>query len=498
MNNQYFAYIRVSTVRQGQKGVSLQEQKDAIDRYATRESLVISEWFEEQETAAKRGRTKFNIMLDRLRAGEAIGVLIHKIDRGARNLGDWANLGELLDAGIEVKFVTESLDLASRGGRLSADIQAVVAADYVRNLREETRKGVYGRLKQGLYPLSSPVGYLDNGGGKLKTIDPERAPFVRDAFKLYSTGGYTLDTLSQELRSRGFRSRGGRPLLANRISELLNNPFYTGIMRIRTTGEVFPGRHEPLIEQTLFDRVQDILHGRVNVCSEQHAFKFKRLLQCATCMRTLTGERQRGHVYYRCHSKTCRGVSIREEAVDDTIRERLLPLQLSKEDAAIIEPHLPTSDAAWHEETQTVLSQLRAQVTRGEAHLERLTDALIERLIDRETYDARRNRLLSEVNHARQECEKFEHRRIELKERIHAFIELWQRVHAAYVEASDAERRNLLLTVSSNRLVYGKTLAIELQEPFVMIEKSLDQTSCCPSWNDLRTLIANIVQTVEQ
>jgi site-specific DNA recombinase len=70
--------------------------------------------------------------------------------RSARNLKDWADLGELIDSDLEVHFANESLDLHSRGGRLSADIQAVVAADYIRNLREERIKGFYGRLKQGL------------------------------------------------------------------------------------------------------------------------------------------------------------------------------------------------------------------------------------------------------------------------------------------------------------------------------------------------------------
>src|SRR5256885_12129691 len=100
-------------------------------------------------------------MLKLLQASKADGVIIHKIDRGARNLRDWADLGELIDSGIEVHFANESLDLHTRGGRLSADIQAVVASDYIRNLREETRKGFYGRLKQGLYPLPAPPRYLD-------------------------------------------------------------------------------------------------------------------------------------------------------------------------------------------------------------------------------------------------------------------------------------------------------------------------------------------------
>ena len=184
---QYFGYVRVSTVKQGEKGVSLQEQKDAIARYAQRYSLEISQWFEEWETAAKRGRPLFTQMIRLLRQKKAQGVIIHKIDRSARNLKDWADLGEMIDAGIEVHFANESLDLHTRGGRLSADIQAVVAADYIRNLREETKKGFYGRLKQGFYPLGAPIGYLDQGKAKPKVPDPERAPLVRQAFELYAT-----------------------------------------------------------------------------------------------------------------------------------------------------------------------------------------------------------------------------------------------------------------------------------------------------------------------
>jgi len=162
----YIGYIRVSTVRQGTSGVSLIEQRDAILRYAERNQFTITIWLEEMETAAKQGRPVFNQALKLLRGGKAKGIILHKLDRGARNLRDWAAIGELSDQGVEIHFVNESLDLQSRGGRLSADIQAVVAADYIRNLREETRKGFYGRLKQGLYPLRAPLGYLDQGKGK--------------------------------------------------------------------------------------------------------------------------------------------------------------------------------------------------------------------------------------------------------------------------------------------------------------------------------------------
>src|SRR5215467_10609758 len=250
---EFYGYVRVSTAKQGEKGVSLQEQRDAIECHAQRNGLKISEWFEERETAAKRGRPIFNKMLKLLNRGKSAGVIIHKIDRSARNLKDWADLGELIDGGIEVHFANESLDLNSRGGRLSADIQAVVASDYIRNLREETRKGFYGRLKQGIYPLPAPLGYLDMGKGKPKELDPAKAPFVRKAFELYITGRYNLHGLVDEMYQLGLRNRNGGKVTLNGISRILNNPFYIGLIRLTRTNEIFPGCHQPLIPKSFFD-----------------------------------------------------------------------------------------------------------------------------------------------------------------------------------------------------------------------------------------------------
>src|SRR5262245_32643971 len=226
MQKGFFGYIRVSTPKQGEQGVSLHEQRDAIAHYAERFSLTIIGWFEERETAAKRGRPVFNQMLRLLQKGQSEGVIIHKIDRSARNLKDWADLGELIDQGIAVHFANESLDLNSRGGRLSADIQAVVASDYIRNLREEARKGFYGRIKQKLYPLPAPLGYVDMGKGKAKELDTVKAPSVRNAFEFYASGRYNLHGLVEEMYRLGLRNRKGGKVTYNGFSVMLNNPFY--------------------------------------------------------------------------------------------------------------------------------------------------------------------------------------------------------------------------------------------------------------------------------
>jgi len=196
-----YGYIRVSTVKQGE-GVSLLEQKESIQKYAQKNDLQIVKWFEEKETAAKKGRPVFSKMLALLERNRADGVIIHKIDRSARNLKDWADLGELIDKGINVHFSFEAIDFNTRGGRLSADIQAVISADYIRNLREETKKGLYGRLKQGVYPFDAPIGYLNTGGGNFKAIDPVKAPLIRKLFELYSTGLYGILDCQTEMAIR--------------------------------------------------------------------------------------------------------------------------------------------------------------------------------------------------------------------------------------------------------------------------------------------------------
>ncbi len=90
MSKKCFGYIRVSTVKQGE-GVSLEAQKDAITAFAAKNDLTISQWFEEKETAAKKGRPVFGAMIRDLKKGKAQGLVVHKIDRSARNFSDWAN-----------------------------------------------------------------------------------------------------------------------------------------------------------------------------------------------------------------------------------------------------------------------------------------------------------------------------------------------------------------------------------------------------------------------
>lgn len=477
----YIGYIRVSTVKQGTKGVSLIEQRDAILRYAERHQLKITVWLEEMETAAKQGRPVFNQALKLLRTGKAQGIILHKLDRGARNLRDWAAIGELSDQGVEVHFVNESIDLQSRGGRLSADIQAVVAADYIRNLREETRKGFYGRLKQGLYPLPAPIGYLDQGKGKPKIIDPNMGPLVRKAFELYATGHYSFATLGYEVYRLGLRTRSGGRVKLTSISTMLNNSFYFGLIQIFKTNESFVGIHEPIIGKTLFDRVHGVLTGKTNLRTQRHAFQFRRMLACNACKYSLIGERQKGRVYYRCHSKQCPRTSIREEDAEAETSRFFERVRFNEDEKAYFRPKVLQMRETWATRHEEEIQSQNLKFSHVKDRLNRLTDAYLDQALDKTMFEERKKSLLLEQKAVEDNLANLSRESSQHPKRLEQFLELAGTAWLSYQLAYPEEKREMVNIVTSNRLVNGKSLGLEPSLAFKSLVNRLENADCAPA-----------------
>ncbi len=491
-----FGYVRVSTAKQGE-GVSLDEQRSAIERYAATHDMRVVEWFEEKETAAKRGRPVFREVLKRLRKKEADALIIHKIDRSARNLRDWADLNEFMDQGT-IHFAHESLDLSTRGGRLAADLQAVVAADYIRNLRDETRKGHEGRLKQGLFPFNAPLGYLNSGPGKPKEIDPVTGPLVREAFELYATGKYSLDTLSETMFEKGLRTKGGKRVYKPYLAEILRNPFYVGTMKVRASGETYPGKHEPLISHSLFDDVQRVLDGKAIKGNGRRQHLYRRLFRCVHCERFLVGELQKGRVYYRCHEKGCPGRTVREDTVTDTVMDTLGSISFNEKELAYLKQELNNSRKSAEDDTKNEASELERKSGLIESRLKRLTLAYLDGDLDQEQYRETKEELHAE---ARATAERREH----LQENPEAAydiavrtLELAATAQQGYGRATDTERRVLVETVSSNRSAEDGNVSIELCHPFSVMQKRGDSGSVCSHQNTVRSkqTLNSILRTI--
>jgi hypothetical protein len=359
----------------------------------------------------------------------------------------------------------------------------VVAADYIRNLREETIKGLRGRLKQGLYPWGAPIGYLDTGGGNRKEIDPVKGPLVRELFEKYATGEYTLKSLLQFAKQRGLTNRYNKPISMTGLSTILNNPFYTGIIYIKRMNETFPGKHEPIIDQDTFNTVERVLSGKTTKGNGKHDHSFRRMISCSGCMRSLIGERQKGRVYYRCHQ--CKGVSIREDSIEESIASVLSPFQLCEHELAEVEAVRKEISENDREILQAEKSALTIERQSLETRLSVLTDALLDGTIDKELFLIKKKQLVSQIQVVREKLSTISGGMSKKQLVIDKHLELYKTAYLNYENGNPSQRRKLLREITSNRLAHGKNLEIELFSPFKELCEAKKASSCahCQGWS---------------
>jgi hypothetical protein len=103
---------------------------------------------------------------------------------------------------------------------------------------DRTRAGMKAALELGRWVFLAPLGYINapRAIGKSLMADPERAPFVRQAFEDYATGRYTKERLLKQTRASGLTNRRGRSLTSQAIGMLLRNRLYAGIVDVPEYG----------------------------------------------------------------------------------------------------------------------------------------------------------------------------------------------------------------------------------------------------------------------
>jgi len=63
-------------------------------------------------------------------------------------------------------------------------------------LRENVKRGLRQKIRNGVWPGRAPVGYLNNPKTRGIDVDSIKAPKIRKLFELYATGNYTLFSLA--------------------------------------------------------------------------------------------------------------------------------------------------------------------------------------------------------------------------------------------------------------------------------------------------------------
>ncbi len=309
-------YARVSREEQAE-GYSIDEQMEAMRRFCKERGwAVAAEYAELGHTGTVKDRPVFSDALDDCEAGRLDILLTHQLDRFYRNLAlQLETLGQLGRWGVGYLSVTEQIDYSTPQGMLFLQMLGAFNEYYVANLSRETKKGKRGRAKAGKSNASTTAfGYRRNDAGE-DVIDPETSKAVVLAFESYATEQYSdievAGILNRAGHSPSGRSKSGR-WTREGVRYLLSNAFYIG--QVRHGKELFPGQHELLIDQELWDRVQAIREergrGKGAGRKPERVYLLSRLARCHDCGLGLTSQTSKGKgrkgaqtPYYYCPSK---------------------------------------------------------------------------------------------------------------------------------------------------------------------------------------------------
>ena len=205
-------YLRVSTDEQASSGLSLGAQREKLIAYASLYDLNLIEIIEDAgESAKSLKRPGLQRALAALKAGKANGLVIAKLDRLTRNVGDWQKLidgyfGEKV--GKQLFSVADSIDTRTAAGRLVLNVLLSVAQWEREAIGERTRDALAHKIRKGERCGKVRFGYTLGTNGK--TLIPE--PTEQEALRLINqlrAEQQSFRKIAAELARRGFPTKEG-------------------------------------------------------------------------------------------------------------------------------------------------------------------------------------------------------------------------------------------------------------------------------------------------
>lgn len=377
-------------------------------------------------------------------------LVVNTADRLSRNMGDADRFyRELEYAGVRLISISDGIDTARKGARMSFLFKAAFSDLYIDMLREETMRGLEGRMKHGFSTGNPPLGYRSEevvvcgkSEGFRRVIDDDQAALVRRIFEL-SKSGLSDRSIAKLLNDEGItpprpvRKRCRPGWVASTIREMLRNEAYIGVFTYKKRQwRKVPGTNtrrpvkQPetevmrselpelrIVPQDLWDAV----HERRAAVAQKYAsapkkkrkgklaklarpgrrtsYPFSGLLACGECgapMVIIGGSSSR---YYRCGDYHKRGtctnnVPVREEDVRTVVFGELKRLLLTSEGVVFGRQHLAKILGQRNRQVEQDRSRLDKEMTKVMRQIGNATEFIVDHEGDKDLLEPVKEKLV--------------------------------------------------------------------------------------------------------
>jgi site-specific DNA recombinase len=380
-------YMRISTDEDHQP-TSLGTQRERLERYCqAMEDWHVVHTSEDQASAVTLDRPGLKQALCLARERRFDLLLVYRVDRLSRKVRQLAGLAEELDRlGIVLKSATEPFDTGAPAGRMMLQMLGVFAEFEHATIVDRVTAGLERRVREGRWMSGrTPYGYMRDAG--LLVPDSVKAPIVRRIFQLYAEGKLGTTAIARTLDAEGAPSSRKHGWSPNALQLILANPAYRGL--VRWNGEIHPGLHEPLVDEEMFEKAQQILRRRGEDASLRRGnaseFLLSGLVRCDQCGRAYVGTSAHGrssrYTYYACSTRykygpsKCNGERLPKDRLEAAVLAQLADVY---RDGRLIERALADAEKHTAKQRPRIEDQLasaRAEIAQIERKLERYFEA---------------------------------------------------------------------------------------------------------------------------
>jgi site-specific DNA recombinase len=406
--NKVAIYVRWSTDDQGE-GSTLPVQSEGCKHYVLSQGWNVRDdliFIDDGYSGGNLNRPAMTQLRELVNKGEIDCIVVYKLDRLSRSVIDTAKLAEEWENITHLKSAREPVDTTTPMGRQIFYLLASFAEWERNQIKDRTYSGKVNKAKGGLNAgYVPPYGYIKGDKpGRFQEVESE-VKVVQRIYQLYADG-VGMSKIAYQLTEEGYKPRKGKMWSKSSVANILNNPFYVGVVQYgksmvnpRKGKENEPNRYytkdpaisvkseyvEPIISDELYTKVKEIrdknnvkVSGRSGrTISNDHLLSGLVKCQCGySQMLQLKHERV---WYYHCHGRRlmgkefCDAKYIREDELDPVVVDYLKNIFLGNNDGINTMDLLLQQQRDAISNVNMVITNLSKDIAKNNAHLEKLT-----------------------------------------------------------------------------------------------------------------------------
>lgn len=402
------AYARFSSDNQREE--SIEAQVRAIKEYAERNGYALHKIYADRGVSGTTdNRPEFQRMIDDAKNRVFDVVIVHKLDRFARNRADSAIYRQELNKhNVRLLSVLENFDESPESIILQSVIEGYNEY-YSKNLRREVMKGLRENALSCRFTGGIPCLGYDIDKNTLKyVINPLEAKAVKLIFKMYLDGeGYTA--IISELNRRGFKTKRGKDFGKNSLYEILRNEKYSGVYvynkavsvaangkwnrhQIRNEDEIIriEGGVPQIISKEDFQKVQEKMSERKHKTA---SFKAKQeyllsgKIKCGECGSSYAGNSRKAtnknplYISYNCVRRNgsfkCKNPGVKRDDLEKLVLDRLSGAVFSKDVLPIILSQYNEYALSRNTEHITIMQELKQKLSDTEKGISNIVNVVV-------------------------------------------------------------------------------------------------------------------------